>query len=115
MEAGSYAPTYSGTPQGRIASPILANIALHELDCWLEDALGINPPALRPKEQNARSNPTYMRLHKRIGRVRAHLAGTLAMPKGATPETLRQELRDKLARRRREPRLLPRTVTYYTR
>jgi Reverse transcriptase (RNA-dependent DNA polymerase)/Group II intron, maturase-specific domain len=88
---------------------------LHDLDCWLEDMLGINPPPLTPKEQNARSNPEYMRLHKRIGRLRAHLAGTLPMPKGATPETLRQELRDKLARRRREPRLLPRTVTYYTR
>ena len=115
MEAGSYTPSYSGTPQGGIASPILANITLHDLDCWLEDALGINPPPLTPKQQNARSNPAYMRLHKRIGRLRAHLAGKLPMPKGATPEALRQELHDKLAQRRRQPRLLPRTVTYYTR
>ena len=30
MEAGMYTPTYSGTPQGGIVSPILANIVLHE-------------------------------------------------------------------------------------
>src|SRR6266540_6888454 len=30
MEAGSFSPSYSGTPQGGIASPILANIVLHE-------------------------------------------------------------------------------------
>jgi hypothetical protein len=65
MDAGTYAPTYSGTPQGGIASPIVANIALHELDCWLEDELGANPPPLTAKQQNARSNPDYVRLHKR--------------------------------------------------
>jgi len=115
MDAGTYAPTYSGTPQGGIASPILANIALHELDCWLEDELGANPPPLTAKQQNARSNPEYVRLHTRIGRIRGYLNGTLPMPKSATPETLRQELRDKLALRRRQSRLLPRTAIYYTR
>ena len=98
-----------------MASPILANIALHELDCWLEDELGANPPPLTAKQQNARSNPEYVRLHTRIGRIRGYLNGTLPMPKSATPETLRQELRDKLALRRRQSRLLPRTAIYYTR
>ncbi len=115
MDAGTYAPTYSGTPQGGIASPILANIALHELDCWLEDELGMNPPPLTAKEQQARSNPDYMRLHTRITRLRGYLNGTLPTPKSATPETLRQELRDKLALRHRQSRLLPRTASYYTR
>jgi len=36
MEDGHYAATYSGTPQGGLASPILANIVLHELDWWLD-------------------------------------------------------------------------------
>ena len=34
-----YHATYSGTPQGGIVSPLLANIVLHELDQWVEDEL----------------------------------------------------------------------------
>jgi group II intron reverse transcriptase/maturase len=36
MEDWKYHETYSGTPQGEIISPILANIYLHELDCFVE-------------------------------------------------------------------------------
>lgn len=36
MEDWKFHETYSGTPQGGIASPILANIYLHELDCFVE-------------------------------------------------------------------------------
>jgi len=36
MEDWKYHETYSGTPQGGILSPILANIYLHELDCFVE-------------------------------------------------------------------------------
>ena len=36
MEDWVYYNTYSGTPQGSIISPILANIYLHELDCYME-------------------------------------------------------------------------------
>ena len=36
MEDWVYHNTYSGTPQGSIISPILANIYLHELDCYME-------------------------------------------------------------------------------
>jgi len=39
MEDWQYHRTYSGTPQGGIISPILANIVLHELDCYVEDEL----------------------------------------------------------------------------
>src|SRR5713101_637678 len=34
MERGKFAPTEEGTPQGGIASPLLANIYLHRFDEW---------------------------------------------------------------------------------
>jgi len=115
MEAGHVAATYSGTPQGGIASPILANIVLHELDVWLENQMGVNPPAQTPDEMNARSNPEYMRLHYRIVDIRRYLDGKRPIPKKSTPEGLRQELREKLHLRSLQPRSLPRKVTFYTR
>ncbi len=39
MEDWQYHRTYSGTPQGGILSPLLANIYLHELDTFVEDVL----------------------------------------------------------------------------
>ena len=115
MEAGNFAPTYSGTPQGGIASPMLANIVLHELDVWLETQLGVNPAKQTPDEMNARSNPEYMRLHYRIVDVRRYLDGKRPIPQNSTPEGLRQELREKLRLRSLQPRCLPRKVTFYTR
>ena len=48
MEAGQRRNTYSGTPQGGIVSPILANIVLHELDVWMEEQ-GANQPNTRKR------------------------------------------------------------------
>lgn len=115
MEEGKFTPTYSGAPQGGIASPILANVVLHELDTWLEDQMGVNPPPETAEQCNARSNPEYMRLHYRIMDIRRQLDGRLPMPKKATPESLRQERQEKLRLRALQPRSLPRKVTYYTR
>ncbi len=39
VEDWKYHQTYSGTPQGGIVSPILANIVLNELDKFVEDVL----------------------------------------------------------------------------
>src|SRR5207253_10919941 len=36
MKDWKYHDSYSGTPQGGIISPMLANIYLHELDCYVE-------------------------------------------------------------------------------
>ncbi len=115
MEAGSLIPSYSGTPQGGVASPILANIVLHELDVWLETQMGVNPPPQTAGEIKARKNPEYIHLGSRIARIREYLDGKYPMPGKYTPEGLRQELREKLRLRSRQPSLLPRKVTYYTR
>lgn len=39
MEDWHYHRTYSGTPQGGVLSPLLANIYLNELDAYIEDTL----------------------------------------------------------------------------
>ena len=39
LEDWRYNRTYSGTPQGGILSPLLANIYLHELDTYIEDVI----------------------------------------------------------------------------
>ncbi len=39
LEDWKYHSTYSGTPQGGILSPILANIYLHEFDCFMEELI----------------------------------------------------------------------------
>jgi group II intron reverse transcriptase/maturase len=115
MEQGSYSPTYSGAPQGGVASPILMNIVMHELDDWLETQMGLNPPVETPQETNARSNPEYMRLHYRLTVLKRSLDGKRPMPKGRTAEELQRELRETLRLRRLQPRCLPRRRIYYSR
>ena len=52
MEDGSWAPTEAGTPQGSVASPMLANIYLHYcFDLWAE----------RWRHREARGNVIYVR------------------------------------------------------
>src|SRR5260370_11007116 len=48
MEEGGFMPTYSGTPQGGLASPILSNIVLPTFNCWLQAHCKANPPRLPP-------------------------------------------------------------------
>ena len=67
--AWHYQRTYSGTPQGGILSPLLANIYLNELDVYIEDVL--IPQNTRGKKRTP--NYEYHRLGKRINT--AHKAG----------------------------------------
>jgi group II intron reverse transcriptase/maturase len=55
LEDWQYNRTYSGTPQGGILSPLLANIYLHELDTYIEDVL--IPQHTRGKRRA--ENPEY--------------------------------------------------------
>ncbi len=58
VEDWKYYRTYSGTPQGGIVSPLLANVVLHELDTYIEDKL--IPEYTQGK--NRKRNVTYMKM-----------------------------------------------------
>jgi group II intron reverse transcriptase/maturase len=114
MEEGTLLPTYSGTPQGGLASPVLSNIVLHELDCWLEDHWGANPPALTRKPQYARTTTEYARHKRNLVRWRAQLAGRIPMGH-QTPEGLRAKIKQTLAARSHIPSVHPRRMISYCR
>lgn len=59
-----YHATYSGTPQGGVLSPLLANIVLNELDCYVEDIL--LPRYTQGKKR--RLNRGYNRLRRQAKR-----------------------------------------------
>lgn len=115
MEQGRYQPTHSGAPQGGVASPILANVVLHELDRWMETQFEANPPAQTYQALNARRNPQYARLSYRITDLRRYLDGKRPIPKGRSKTDLRQELRETVKARRLVPCYRPRQAIYYQR
>ncbi len=71
MEQGMRYNTYSGTPQGGIISPLLANIVLNEIDTYVEDTLV--PEFNEGNEgKRRRKNPEYVRLEKIQAKARRH-------------------------------------------
>ncbi len=66
LEDWQYHKTYSGTPQGGVISPLLANIYLHELDTFVEDIL---IPQYTKGKMRA-SNPDYRRIRHQLARAR---------------------------------------------
>ncbi len=67
LEDWKYNPTYSGTPQGGIISPLLANIFLNELDEYIEKELS---PAWN-KGTSRKADPEYVRLTNQIHKARS--------------------------------------------
>ena len=65
MEGWKFQATYSGTPQGNIASPILANLYLHELDKFMEKEI-----AQFNKGKRRAPNVAYRRLTNLIYSLR---------------------------------------------
>lgn len=68
LEQWKFHGTYSGTPQGGIISPILANIYLHELDKFMKKQI-----SKFKKGKRRKANPEYTRLQNQIHRLRVKL------------------------------------------
>ena len=88
MEDWRYHDTLSGTPQGGIISPLLANIYLNELDRFVEDTL---IPAYT-RGETRKSNRMYSRLQRELQKARK-------MGDTATIIRLKLQLTDAEARR----------------
>jgi group II intron reverse transcriptase/maturase len=87
MEQWQYHRTYSGTPQGGVLSPLLCNIFLHQLDAYMMKHLQANKTQTK-REENARRNPEYRRINRKIRRRR----GRLEQAQGTARDELIREL-----------------------
>ncbi len=91
LEDWVYHKTYSGTPQGGIISPLLANIYLHELDKFvMKLKSGFDTP------EKGERTPEYRVLHNRIKRLCYHIdrsEGTERESMIAECKELRKQLR----------------------
>src|SRR3546814_2806683 len=68
MDDWKFERTYSGTPQGGVISPLLANIYLHELDQFMEEMrTGFDKGAER------KANPAYTACSRQIAAPRTEL------------------------------------------
>src|SRR3954454_20378986 len=99
MEDWEFKPSYSGTPQGGVASPILANIYLHELDQFMAEMKAGFDRGLK-----RRANPAYAALTRRIHKLRREIDALRAAGAG---EPLLRPLRDEIRERQRERRSVP--------
>jgi group II intron reverse transcriptase/maturase len=68
LEDWTYHDTYSGTPQGGVVSPILANIYLHQLDEYVEKVL--IPKYTRGDSKKRPRNPAYQQASNARHRAR---------------------------------------------
>ena len=66
VEDWVYQRTYSGTPQGGVLSPLLANIYLNELDQYIENSL----LPIWNAEKKRKYNPAYSTVHRHLSRAR---------------------------------------------
>lgn len=73
IEDWVYHKTHSGTPQGGVVSPILANIYLHELDSFMQNRIEAFDKGTRrsPSVEGRRIMNRLARLRKRVDQLRA--------------------------------------------
>lgn len=94
MEDWQYHKTYSGTPQGGIISPILANIYLHELDKYVMELMAeFDVPSAE------KVTPIYRELSNEIKRISYRIKHT----SGHERDTLIAEIKEKKKKLRTMP------------
>jgi len=98
LENFQYNNTYSGTPQGGIVSPILANIYLHELDKFVEK---LNAEFQKPSERPF--TPEYSKVASALGSTRKKLKRAIEKGDNARRNELREELASLRAEKRKTP------------
>jgi group II intron reverse transcriptase/maturase len=90
VEQWTYHRTYSGTPQGGVISPLLANIYLHELDGFMAEM----QHRFNRGKRRAR-HPDYDRYTGHIYRRRRHIARRRGAGEPATPhiQAMQQQIK----------------------
>jgi group II intron reverse transcriptase/maturase len=99
LENWTYHTTYSGVPQGSIASPILANVVLHELDLFMK--------CLKERfdaGKRRRANNAYIHYSNKINRLRRKYDNLKG--KEANQETL-QDIKQTIQRLKQQRRKFP--------
>lgn len=98
VEDWTFRPSFSGTPQGGVVSPILANIYLHELDEFLTDMKAGFDRGKRRAE-----NPRYRNLTVSIYKRRLRIDRLLAEGNIAEAEKAKEKVRELDAERSSMP------------
>ena len=83
MTDGVFTPTTSGTPQGGVVSPLLANVALHGLEKAVHNCHGKyewERPELIRYAEAGQEIPMRLRLRTRRDQVRGTERAIAAMP-----------------------------------
>jgi len=104
MEDWTYHKTYSGTPQGGVISPILANIYLDKLDVFIGDLCKENYRGFKRKQ-----TLEYRRKAAKLRTVRKYLDGYRTSARNAVfpPDVTREEVLREADRLRAEIQQMP--------
>ena len=94
LEDWTFHKTHSGTPQGGVISPILANIYLHELDSKVDEMIERFNEGKRRKV-----NPEYKQFEYQISKLRKKYDAIKTDAKPETLQGIRREVKELKAKR----------------